>query len=61
MLPHDDRPDDDSFEQALGEYRERTWCPDEFAELPIDVQCEILERARQVQAANDRLDDLMAA
>jgi len=61
MPPHDDCPDDDSFERALREYRERNWCPDEFADLPTDVQCDIIERACRIQAANDRLKELIQA
>jgi hypothetical protein len=61
MPPNDDCPDDDSFEQALREYRERSWCPDEFADLSTDVQCDIIERACQIQAANDRLNELIQA
>jgi hypothetical protein len=61
MPPNDDCPGDDSFEQALREYRERSWCPDEFADLSTDVQCDIIERACQIQAANDRLNELIQA
>lgn len=61
MPPNDDCPDDDSFEQALREYRERSWCPDEFADLSTDVRCDIIERACQIQAANDRLNELIQA
>jgi hypothetical protein len=63
MPPNDERsvPDNDSFQQALCEYRERTWCPDDFADLPTDVQCDIVERASRIQAASDRLNGLMAA
>ena len=49
------------FEQALHEYRERSWCPDDFADLPTDVQDGIMERACQIQAANDRLEELIQA
>ena len=52
---------DESFEQALREYRERSWCPDEFADLPTDVRGGIVERACQIQAANDRQKELMRA
>ena len=55
MPPNDDCPDDDSFEQALYEYRERSWCPDEFAELPTEVQRGIMERAIQIQEAEERM------
>jgi len=55
MSPIDDSPDADSFERALSEYRESTWCPDDFADLPTEVQCDILERAWQIQAATERL------
>ena len=61
MPPNDDCPDNDSFERALSEYRERSWCPDDFADLPTDVQCDIIERALQIQAANDRLNELLPA
>jgi hypothetical protein len=47
--------DDDSFEQALREYHEETWDPAEFADLPTNVQCDIVERAYLIRAANDRL------
>jgi hypothetical protein len=55
MPPNDDCPDDDSFEQALREYHEETWDPAEFADLPTNVQCDIVERACLIRAANDRL------
>ena len=29
---------DQCFEQAFLEYRERTWCPDDFDDLPADVR-----------------------
>ena len=61
MPPYDVCPDDDSFERALSEYREQTWDPSEFADLPTDVQCDIVERASRMQAANDRLNELLAA
>jgi hypothetical protein len=61
MSPNDDCPDDDSFEQALCEYREQTWDPAEFADLPTDVQCDIVQRACRIQAASDRLKELLAA
>jgi hypothetical protein len=61
MPPNDDYPDDDSFERALEEYRERSWCPDDFADLPTEVQSEIIERACRIQAANDRFNDLRLA
>lgn len=61
MPPNDACPDDDSFERALGEYRERSWCPDDFADLPTNVQRHIIERACEIQAANDRLRDFLAA
>jgi hypothetical protein len=61
MSPNDVCPDDDSFEQALREYREQTWDPAEFADLPTNVQCDIVERASLIQAANDRLNELLAA
>lgn len=43
------------FEQALYEYRERSWCPDEFGGLPTDVQRGIMERAIQIQEAEERM------
>ena len=61
MSPNDDYPDDDSFERALREYREQTWDPADFADLPTEVQSDIVERASQLKAAHDRLDDLLAA
>jgi hypothetical protein len=61
MPPNDDCPEDDSFVQALGEYREQTWDPAEFADLPTDVQCDIVQRACRIHAANDRLKELLAA
>ena len=61
MSPNDVRPDDDSFERALREYREETWDPAEFADLPTDVQCDIVQRASRIQAADDRLKELRAA
>jgi hypothetical protein len=61
MPPNDECPNDDSFEQALREYREETWDSAEFADMPTDVQCDIVEKACRIQAANDRLKELMAA
>jgi hypothetical protein len=61
MSPNDDYPDDDSFERALRECREQTWDPADFADLPTEVQSDIVERASQLKAAHDRLDDLLAA
>jgi hypothetical protein len=61
MSPNDVSPDDDSFERALREYREQTWDSAEFVDLPTDVQCDIVERASRIQAANDRLNELLAA
>ena len=46
---------DECFEQALYEYRERSWCPDVFDELPTDVQLGIMERAIQIQEADERM------
>jgi hypothetical protein len=60
MSPNDDYPDD-AFERALCEYREQTWDPADFADLPTDVQCDIVERASQIKAAHDRFNDSMAA
>ena len=42
---------DACFEQALREYRERSWCPDDFADLPTASQDSIVERACQIQEA----------
>jgi hypothetical protein len=61
MPPNDDYPDDDSFERALDEYRESSWCPDDFADLPTEVQGDIIERAYRIQAANNRLNELRPA
>ena len=61
MSPNDVCPDDDSFARALHEYPEQTWDSAEFADLPTDVQCDIVERACRIQAANDRLKELLAA
>jgi hypothetical protein len=61
MSPNDVCADADSFERALHEYREQTWDPAEFADLPTSVQCDIMERACHIQAASDRLDELLAA
>ena len=61
MPPNDDYTDDDSFERALHEYRERSWCPDDFVDLPTEVQSEIIERAYRIQAANDRFNELRLA
>jgi hypothetical protein len=61
MPPNNVYPDDDSFDRAFCEYREQTWDPTEFADLPTNVQCDIVERASRIQAANDRLNELLAA
>jgi hypothetical protein len=61
MPPNDVYLDDDSFEQALREYHEQTWDPAEFGDLPTNVQSDIVERACQIQAANDRLNESLAA
>jgi len=61
MPPNDECPNDDSFEQALREYREQTWDSAEFADLPTDVQCDIVEKACRIQATSDRLKELLAA
>jgi hypothetical protein len=61
MSPNDVYPDADSFGQALREYREQTWDPAEFADLPTEVQCDIVERASRIRAANDRLNEQLAA
>jgi hypothetical protein len=58
MSPNDVHPDDDSFERALCEYREETWDPAEFEDLPTRVQCDIVQRACDIQAASDRLKEL---
>jgi hypothetical protein len=61
MPPNDDCPDDSCFERALQEYREQTWDPADFADLPTDVQCDIIGRACRIRAANDRLKELIQA
>ena len=61
MPPNDVRSNDDSFERALGEYREQTWDPAEFADLPTAVQSDIVQRACRIEAANARLKELLAA
>jgi len=61
MSPNDDCPDNESFMRALGEYREQTWDTADFADLPTDVQCDIVERACRIQSANDRLREYLAA
>jgi hypothetical protein len=33
----------------------KRWDPAEFADLPTNVQCDIVERACLIRAANDRL------
>jgi hypothetical protein len=52
---------DECFEQALREYREGSWCPDDFADLPTETQHSIVERACQIQEADDRLKELIQA
>jgi hypothetical protein len=52
---------DECFEQALREYRERSCYPDNFADLPTAVQAGILERACQIQQADDGLNEWMSA
>ena len=52
---------DQCFEQALREYRERSWCPDDFAELQTGAQHSIVERACQIQEANERQSELHLA
>jgi len=47
--------DNECFEQALAEYRERTWDPDDFSDLPTDLQQAILQRAIQLLKACERL------
>ena len=47
--------DYECFEQALTEYRERTWDPEDFSDLPSDVQQAILHRAVQLLEACERL------
>jgi hypothetical protein len=59
MPPNDDYPDDDSFERALREYREGSWCPEDFVDLPTDVQCDIVERACRIHTADDRLKEFL--
>ncbi|MFZ0861542.1 MAG: hypothetical protein WB781_12490 [Candidatus Sulfotelmatobacter sp.] len=38
------------FERALAEYRELTGDVQDFADLPIEVQSEILRRAHHIKA-----------
>ena len=58
--PPDDYLDADCFERALSEYRESSWCPDDFADLPTEVQRGIVERACRIQEATDRLNEVFA-
>jgi hypothetical protein len=61
VTPNDDCPDDDSFNLALREYREQTSDRAEFADLPTDVQCDIVERACRIKSASDlRKGDIAA-
>jgi len=61
MTPNDNCPDDDSFNLALREYRQQASDPADFADLPTDVQCDIVERACRIKSANDRLQGDVAA
>ena len=61
MPPNDDCPNDSFLDRALSEYRERSWCSDDFADLPTDVQCDIIERACEIQAADNRLNEWIQA
>jgi hypothetical protein len=61
MTLNDDCPDDDSFNLAFREYREQTSDPADFADLPADVQCDIVERACRIKSANDLLKGDVAA
>jgi hypothetical protein len=61
MTPNDDCPDDGSFNLALREYREQTSGRADFADVPTDVQCDIVERACRIKSANDRLNGDVAA
>jgi len=54
-------PDDDAFKRALSEYREQTWDSTDFADLPTDVQSDIVARACRIQVADERLKELLAA
>ena len=58
--PRDRRLNADCFQRALSEYRESSWCPDDFADLPAEVQRDITERASQIQEATDRLNEVFA-
>ena len=58
--PHDACLYADCFQRALGEYRESSWCTDDFADLPTEVQRVIIERACQIQEATDRLNEVFA-
>ena len=42
------------FERALAEYRESTGDLQDFADLPIEVQSEILRRAHHIKADLER-------
>jgi hypothetical protein len=42
--------DELSFERALAEYRKSTGDLQDFADLPIEVQSEILRRAHHIKA-----------
>jgi len=46
--------DEAFFERALAEYRESTGDLLDFAELPIEVQSEILRRAHHIKADLER-------
>ena len=61
MTLNDDCPDDDSFNLAFREYREQTSDLADFADLPADVQCDIVERACRIKSANDLLKGDVAA
>ena len=58
--PHDDCLNADCFQRALNEYRESSWCSDDFADLPTEVQRGIIERACQIQEVTDRLNEVFA-
>ena len=46
--------DDSTYlEQALQEYRERSWDDADFADLPEDVQHVILHRAQQLKSSSE--------
>jgi hypothetical protein len=43
-----------SFKRALAQYRELTGDLQDFADLPVEVQSEIVRRARHIKADQER-------